>query len=167
MDAPTAIALLWLAAALLAAPRAWRQRGAARFALVIGALLLASLHAFAWNRPIYFAGRGLLADAGFYEQRFTFKLAIGVVFAGLCGWFLWRAARWCGSLSGWERLALAAMAVDALYIATRTCSIDGWMPDAIAYEPGKSVLGLSLAAASLLALLLGTRVREEEADVAR
>ncbi|MEO6596454.1 MAG: hypothetical protein ABIP94_17015 [Planctomycetota bacterium] len=151
-----AITLLWLAAAVVAAFRAKRLGGAARIALVFGAVLLASLHGFGWNKPIYFAGRELLAEWGVYGQRFSFKVAIGVVFFGLVVWTFFCARRLCARLTKWERLAFAAMSLDGIYIAVRTCSVDGWMPDVIAYEPGKSVLGVMLATLTLLALLLGS-----------
>ena len=41
--------------------------------------------------------------------------------------------------------------LDLGYIGARTLSIDGWMPDAIAFEPGKGVLGFALAALALTA----------------
>ncbi len=162
MDLPTLLPWLWWAILAVACARWARARAGGFAALAVVALGLATLHQFGWNKPIYQFGRGLLQDAGVYERRIVFKLAIGAVFAPLAVWLLWRLIRWARRLSLLQGVALAAMVVDLLFITVRTLSIDGWLPLAIGDEPGKSRFGAAVAAVALLATLVAPRGRAGE-----
>lgn len=161
MQASDVIPVVWFAVAVTAAARARRVRSYWPAGAL--AVLLASLHHWGWNKPIYAAGRELLMHWGVYDDRLVFKVMIGLVFFPLVAWAAWRAWRWSARLAPLHRVACAAMAVDALYVAVRTLSIDGWMPIAIGVEPGKSLLGLSLAVAALVALALAGAPPEGDA----
>ncbi|MBL8747763.1 MAG: hypothetical protein JNK78_01280 [Planctomycetes bacterium] len=144
------VPFVWCAVAIVAVARS-RRGGRLWWVTCTFAAMLATLHRWGWNKPLYHAGRATLIDFGVYDDRLVFKAAIGVVFAALCAWFAWRMRRWPRRLLPLHRIGWLAMLADALYVAVRTLSIDGWMPIAIGVEPGKSVLGLSLAIATLLA----------------
>lgn len=147
---------LWWGTALVAVVQTLRRvPGGAVLAAV--AALLASLHQFGWNKPIYQFGRDLLQANGFYEQRLVFKIGLGVVFFPLAAWLVWRGLKWSARVPFGQRLALVAMATDLLYIAIRTLSIDGWLPLWIGEEPGKSQFGTALAGAALLLVVLASR----------
>lgn len=152
MTLADSIAWLWGVMAVVAGVRSRGPGGRTWWAPGAGALLQASLHLFGWNKPIYLAGKRLVAWTGFYDERLWFKFAIGLVFFPLVVWLCWRAFGWARRLSPLQRLALAAVAVDLLYITSRTLSVDGWMPDAIGGEPGKSRLGATLAAIGVVAV---------------
>lgn len=154
---------LWCAVALVAGLRT-RGRGACRWwSASAAAAVLASLHLWGWNKPIYLLGKRLVAWTGLYEERLWFKFAIAAVFFPLVAWGCWRAWRWSACLSPLQRLALVAMVVDVLYVAVRTLSVDGWMPLAIGVEPGKSLLGIVLAAVALACVLVARpRAASEE-----
>lgn len=151
MEASDAIPWVWCAAALASAWRT-RHRTAGWWLACGGALVLASVHLWGWNKPIYAAGREVLMGFGVYDDRLVFKLAIAGVFFPIAAWLGFRAWRWSRRLAPLHRAALGLMVVDALYVTIRTLSIDGWMPLAIGLEPGKSILGIALAALSLLAV---------------
>lgn len=151
MELADVIPFVWGAAAVTAALRS--RRGGSRFWVTAAfALLLASIHEWHWNKPFYETGRAALIDLGVYDDRLVFKVAIGLVFFTALAWLAWRLRRWPRHLVPLHRVAWLAMLVDALYVTVRTLSIDGWMPITIGVEPGKSVLGLSLAIAALLAV---------------
>jgi hypothetical protein len=154
---------LWCAVALVAGLRT-RGRGARSWwPPSAAAALLASLHLGGWNKPIYLLGKRLVAWTGLYEERLWFKFAIAAVFFPLVAWACWRAWRWSACLSPLQRIALLAMAIDALYVTVRTLSVDGWLPEAIGVEPGKSLLGTGLAAVALLAVVVARpRAASEE-----
>lgn len=154
---------LWAGAAAVAGLRARGVGGRRWLPAAIGALLLASLHLWGWNKPIYFAGKNTLIWLGVYDSRLWFKFAIGLVFFPVAGWLCWRGWRLAARQSPLQRLALVAMVLDALYITIRTLSVDGWMPDVIDDEPGKSRLGCALAGVALLAAVVA-RPRAEVAD---
>lgn len=167
MELGAIVPWLWCLAAGVAALRT--RGGGARSWWLLGAggALLFSLHLWGWNKPIYLAGKRLMVWTGFYEERLWFKFAIGSVFFPLVAWACWRGRRLAPRLSAWQRIALGAMVADALYVTARTLSVDGWMPQAIGDEPGKSLLGATLAAVALLGVLLARlRPRAEVADAA-
>ncbi|MBL9079501.1 MAG: hypothetical protein JNL08_18505 [Planctomycetes bacterium] len=144
----------WGATAALAA---WRTRGAGGRSWwwpCAGALLLLSLYALGWNKPIYLAGKNALIWLGVYEARLWFKVAIGLVVFPLLLWAARQAFVWSRRLSALQRAALAVMAVNVFYITVRTLSVDGWMPLCIGVEPGKSLLGAALALGALLCTAL-------------
>lgn len=143
---------LWLCAAATAAAVRLRRRATGAVAAAVAAALLASLHAFHWNRPIYFAGRRWLMDRGVYADRLWLKLALGAAALAIALLIARRSRAWLARVEPLLRVAGAAMALDLGYIAARTLSIDGWMPMLIAVEPGKSALGIALAAVGWLAL---------------
>jgi hypothetical protein len=157
---------LWCAAALLALLRSTGRGGCTWWALGGGALLQGSLHLWGWNKPIYLAGKRLMVWTGFYEERLWFKFAIGLVFFPLVAWLGWRGWRWAARLSRLQRVAMVAIVVDLLYITIRTLSVDGWMPAVIDDEPGKSRLGVTLAAIALLAVLVARPRAAEVPDAA-
>lgn len=140
---------LWALAAVVAVVRRRGPGGPAWPWLAGGALLLATLHLWGWNQPVYLAGKNALIRLGVYEQRLAVKFAVALVFFPLVLWLavrLWRAtALW----SPLQRVALLAMVLDALYVAIRSLSVDGWMPVWIGVEPGKSLLGAVLAGVAL------------------
>ena len=144
---------LWGLAALVAALRVRSPAGRAWTWLGGVALVLATLHLWGWNQPVYLAGKNALIRLGVYEQRLAIKFAVALVFFPLALWLavrLWRAtARW----SPLQRAALLAMVLDALYVAIRSLSVDGWMPLWIGVEPGKSLLGAVLAGVALVAIV--------------
>lgn len=154
MDLYDVLPWLWCAVALVAAVRTRCHGGAAWWGPCLFALLLATVHLWGWNKPIYHAGREALVWLGLHDERLWFKVAIGLVFFPLVGWLLWWGWRASKHLPAALRLALLAMATDALYITIRTLSVDGWMPLVIGIEPGKSRFGASLAAVALLAVLV-------------
>jgi len=159
-----AIPWLWCGAAVVALLRL-RGRGARTWwPPCVGSALLWSLHFWGWNKPIYLAGKRLMLWTGFYEERLWFKFAIGLVFFPLVALACWRGFRLASRLSPWQRIALCVMVVDALYVTARTLSVDGWMPLAIGDEPGKSLLGITLAAAALLAMLVARPRPAAEVD---
>lgn len=151
MEVADVIPFVWCAAALAAAVRS-RGGGRLWWATAAFASMLASLHQWRWNKPVYEAGRAALIDLGVYDERLVFKVAIGLVSFAALSWFAWRTRRWRGRLPPLHRLAWLAMFVDALYVTVRTLSIDGWLPIALGVEPGKSLLGLSLASAAVAAV---------------
>lgn len=156
----------WCAVALVAGART-RGRGARSWWLpCAAAAVLASLHLWGWNKPIYLAGKRLMVWTGFYEERLWFKFAIALVFFPVVAWLCWRAWRRAACLSPLQRVALVAMVVDALYVTVRTLSVDGWMPLAIGDEPGKSVFGAALAAVALLAVVVARPAAAEVHDAA-
>ena len=139
------ITALWLCVAGSAAYATARRRAPGAATALLGALLLASLHAFHWNQPIYFAGRRWVMDLGVYAERLWLKLAIGALVLLAAALAVRPAWRWLVHAEALLRVALAAIALDLGYITVRTLSIDGWMPDAIAFDPGKSALAIALA----------------------
>lgn len=151
MELGDLIPWLWC---LGAGAAAWRARRGRRgsWPTCIVALVLASVHLFGWNKPIYHAGREVLIGFGVYDDRSVFKVAIGLAFFPLVAWAGFRAWRWSRRVAPLLRTALVLMTLDALYVAVRTLSIDGWMPLAIGLEPGKSILGISLAALATVAI---------------
>ncbi|MCB9876487.1 MAG: hypothetical protein H6835_02705 [Planctomycetes bacterium] len=160
MFSPPVIAAIWAAVAVVALLLARRAGRDGLAACVTLTTCCASLHAWGWNRPLYQAGRQWLVDHELYAGRMWLKVTIGaVVVAGLLAAVrpAWRRLR------GWPRarlVAFAAALLDVGYIGARTLSIDGWMPDAIAFEPGKGVLGFVLAAAALAATPFARRRRD-------
>lgn len=148
-----ALTLTWLAVALAAA-WAWRRRRAPGGApLAIAALLLASLHRWQWNRPLYEGGRRWLIDTGLYEQRLLAKLAVGAAAVALALFAARPLLRWLRTWPAALRVAGGAALVDAAFVAVRTLSIDGWIPDAVNFDPGKTALQLALATTALVAAL--------------
>ena len=145
------IPFVWCAVSFAGALRS-RRGGRLWWATAAFASMLATLHQWGWNKPFYQAGRAALIDLGVYDDRLVFKVAIGLVFFTALAWLAWRLRRWPRHLVPLHRVAWLTMLVDALYVTVRTLSIDGWMPISIGVEPGKSVLGLSLAIAALLAV---------------
>lgn len=152
MQLDLVITALWLGAAATAAAVPLRRRATGAAAAAVAAALLASLHAFHWNRPIYAAGRQWLMDRGIYADRLWLKLALGATALATLLLVARRTRPWFRRVDLPLRVAGAAMALDLGYIAARTLSIDGWMPTPIAVEPGKSALGIALAALGWLAL---------------
>ena len=163
MEPSDAIPWVWCAATLAAAWRT-RRRTAGWWLAGGGALVLASVHLWGWNKPVYHAGREVLIAFGVHDDRLVFKFAIAVVFVPVVAWFAFRAWRWSRRLAPLHRVALGLMAVDALYVTVRTLSIDGWMPLAIGLEPGKSVLGLTLAALAFLGVVFAGPPPEVDDD---
>lgn len=164
MISPPVIAALWAASAvvtLLLARRAGRNAVATCTAL---AACCSSLHAWGWNQPLYQAGRQWLVEHDLYAGRLWLKLTLGAVVAVallLVVRPVWRRVR------SWPRarlVVIAAAVLDLAYIGARTLSIDGWMPDAIAFEPGKGWFGFALAALALLAAPFAQRRQGPGAD---
>ncbi len=151
MQLADVVPFVWCAAAIVAALRA-RRGGRLWWVTCTFAAMLTTLHRWGWNKPFYQAGRAALIDLGVYDDRLVFKAALGVVFTAIVAWIAWRLRRLPRRLLPLHRIGWLAMLVDALYVTVRTLSIDGWMPIAIGVEPGKSVLGLALAIAALLAV---------------
>ena len=163
MDLADVVPWPWCAAALVAALRA-RRGGRGWWSTAAFALLLASLHLWRWNQPVYEAGRQLLIDCGVHGDRLVFKLALGLVFVPVFAFFAWRAWHRSRRLAMLHRVALLLMVADALYVTMRTLSIDGWMPIALGVEPGKSILGISLAVLAALAVAFAGAPPVQEFD---
>jgi len=152
MEIADLVPWVWCVAAVAAVVRA-RRGGRLWWATAAFASMLATLHRWGWNKPFYEAGRAALIDLGVHDERLVFKIAIGIAFFAALAWLAFRCRRWPRRLLPLHRIAWLAMVVDTLYVTVRTLSIDGWMPIAIGVEPGKSVLGLSLAIVALLAIV--------------
>lgn len=147
----TRIALVaaWLLVAWLALRRR-RDWGGLAVVVAVLAALFASLRAVTWNYAVLAAARRVLQDAGAYEARVGWKVALGAVLLCAIVLLLRRALR--AAPEPRALLCIVAVVIQGALLAIETFSLDDVMPRPLQEQPGRYLLEGSCVALALWAL---------------
>lgn len=141
------LVVAWLVVAWLAGGRGGR-RGRTWRTGVVAALVFASLRALPWNYALLEVARGLLREAGCYDDRWLGKLGVGVLFVAVVALGV-VTSRW-RQLAPAVAVAHLGVALQAVLLAIETASLDEVLPGMLFTQPWRYALegtfvGLALA----------------------
>lgn len=148
------LGLCWIAAGGLAWARAGSLHRRAGMAMLLLAVANGTAAALRWHVDVYYLARGWLGEAGVYEQRGWFKLAIAValVLLAAAAWF--GARRLLGSLPPALRVSCCALLGWAFYLAAYTTFLDNFLPAAFGAWPWRQLWEALFAVVALVAASL-------------